>query len=163
MPGTDAPPTARRPGTGLVGRVLRYGAGSVVATVCSEVTFLLVYGVLSAGTTWASVTGWLAGAVPNYWLNRSWAWERRGRPSLTREVVPYVGVVLVTLGLAVAVTSAVDAWLAASQLPHSARTTLTGAAFLGVYAVVFVLRFLLFDRIFRTWPSDPPPPPRSRG
>jgi putative flippase GtrA len=136
--------------------------------VCSEVTFLLVYGVLGAGTTWASVTGWLAGAVPNYWLNRTWAWSRRGRPSLTREVLPYVAVVLLTLGLAVAVTSAVDAALTGSGVAGPMRSALTGAAFLAVYAVVFVLRFVLFDRLFRTVSPGPAPvtsstrTPRSR-
>jgi putative flippase GtrA len=131
---------------GLRTTLLRYGAGSVVATVCSEITFVVLYGVFGATTTVSSVLGWLAGAVPNYWLNRSWTWGRRGRPSLTGEVLPYALVVLVTLGLAITATAAADAALSGAH--GWVRTVLVGGTFLLVYVVMFLLRFVLFDRLF---------------
>lgn len=134
---------------GLGGRVARYAAGSVVATVCSEVAFLLLYGSLGAAPAVASVGGWLAGAVPNYWLNRSWTWQRRDRPSLTRELAPYAAIVLVTLGLAALATTAADRVFAAAGVSSHARLVLVGGTFLAVYGAVFVLRFVLFDRLFR--------------
>src|SRR5437867_2587093 len=85
---------------GLIGKMLRYGTGSIVATVCSEVTFLILYGPVEASSTVSSVLAWTAGALPNYWLNRSWTWGRRGRPSVARELVPYAAIILGTLGLA---------------------------------------------------------------
>jgi putative flippase GtrA len=132
----------------MMGKVVRYGTGSVVATVCSYVTFLLVYGPFGASTTWASILGWLAGAVPNYVLNRSWAWGLRGRPSLRREVLPYVVIVLVTLLLAVLTTGWADRLLDGMDISDLARTLIVSLVFLGVYAVVFIARFLLFDRLF---------------
>ena len=90
----------------LIGRVFRYGANAIVATVCSQVTFIVLYGWVGVGTTLTSTLAWLAGAIPNYVLNRSWTWGRRGRPSLRREVVPYVAIVLGTLGLAILATAA---------------------------------------------------------
>lgn len=127
----------------------RYGAGSVIATVCSEVVFLTLYGVLGTSTTWASILGWLAGAVPSYWLNRTWTWGRRGRPSLRGELLPYVAIVLATLTLAVSATSAADAALTATDLDVTTRSALVGAVFLLVYVLVFVLRFFLLDRLFK--------------
>jgi putative flippase GtrA len=133
----------------LVEKVLRYAAGSVVATVCSEATFLLLYGPARSTPAVASALGWLAGAVPNYWLNRTWTWRRRGRPSLLKEVLPYVAIVVVTLVLAVVATSLVDRALKETTVSHPVRTVLVGGTFLGVYGVVFVLRFYLLDRLFR--------------
>lgn len=129
-------------------KVMRYGASSLIATVCSEVTFLLLYGVADTSTTVASVLGWLAGAGPNYWMNRSWAWGRRGRPSLRREVLPYLVVILTTLGLAVVATGAASSALHSMDVPNLVRTVLVGGVFLLVYVLVFILRFFLFDRLF---------------
>lgn len=133
---------------GWVRKMLRYTGGSVVATVCSEVTFVVLYGPLGVSPTRASVVAWLAGAIPNYWLNRSWTWRRQGRPSLRNEVVPYVVIIGVTLLLASGVTHVVDAWLRGADTSSSVRVTLVAAAFFGVYAVMFVLRYFLLDRLF---------------
>ena len=84
--------------------------------------------------------------VPNYWLNRSWTWQQRGRPSLRREVLPYVAIILVTLVLAMLTTRAVDAALADSGSLF--RTVMVAAAFLGVYVLMFLLRYFLLDRLF---------------
>lgn len=129
-------------------KVLRYAGGSVVATVCSELAFVVVYGPLHAGPAWSSVLGWVAGALPNYWLNRSWAWQRQGRPSLRHEILPYVVIIGLTLLLATVVTRAVDGALTHADTASSARVVLVAGAFLGVYAVMFVLRFFLLDRMF---------------
>lgn len=145
-PASVAPPTGDR-GV-LVPKLLRYVTGSVVATVCSEVAFVLLYGVLGAGTTWSSTLSWLAGAVPNFWLNRNWAWQRTGRPSLRREVLPYAAIVLVTLVLATLTTHAADVWLHHREVSDSLRVVLVAGVFLAVYVVVFLLRFVLLERLF---------------
>jgi putative flippase GtrA len=129
------------------GTALRYLGGSVVAAGCSETVLVVLYGLLHVAPAPASCLAWLAGALPNYWLNRSWAWRRSGRPDLRREVLPYVAIVLVTLALATLLTGAVDRW--SRELTDSTvRVVLVAATFLGVYVAVFVLRFALFDRLF---------------
>jgi putative flippase GtrA len=132
----------------LIQKLLRYFTGSVVATVCSEACFVLLYGLLALGTTWSSVVSWLAGAIPNFWLNRNWAWQRSGRPSLRREVVPYAVIILSTLLLAILTTHLADVWLHHADVSHSVRVTLVAATFLGTYVVVFALRFVLLERLF---------------
>lgn len=129
-------------------RAARYAGGSVVATVCSEVTLVALYGPLHLDPGLSSALAWLAGAVPNYWLNRSWAWQRRGRPSLRHEVLPYVLIIATTLALATLATRAMDAWLQHAGTRPDVRVALVAGTFLGVYVAVFVLRFLLLDRLF---------------
>lgn len=142
--------------SGLTGKVLRYGAGSIVATVCSQATFLLLYGPIGTSTTVASVLAWFAGAVPNYWMNRSWTWGRRGRPSLRRELLPYAAIILGTLLLAILATAAAAAVLDRTSVSHAVATFLVSGTYFLVYAVMFVFRFLLFDRLFS--PREAPRP-----
>jgi putative flippase GtrA len=151
MPGPADPSVAPvTPGTPpLVPKLLRYFTGSVVATVCSEVVFVLLYGALGVGTASSSVLSWLAGAIPNFWLNRSWAWQRTGRPSLRGEILPYLGIILTTLILATLLTHLADAWLHDRGVSSSVRITLVAGVFLGTYVGVFVLRFFLLERLFR--------------
>jgi putative flippase GtrA len=141
--------------SGLVRKLLRYGAGSVVATICSQTTFLVVYGPLHASTTLSSALAWMAGAVPNYWINRSWTWGRRGRPSVTRELLPYAGIILATLGLAIAATAAAAAALRGTSIAHPAQTVIVAGVYFLVYVVMFGFRFLLFDRLFATRAPQP--------
>jgi putative flippase GtrA len=138
----------RRPTMQQFGKLLRFGASSVVAVVCSETTFILLYGPAHTSSTVASVFAWLAGAIPNYWINRTWTWGRRGKPSVRRELVPYAAIVFGTLGLAIAATAVADALLRDAGVSHATRTGVVGAIYFGVYAVMFLVRFFLFDRLF---------------
>ncbi|MBV9832641.1 MAG: GtrA family protein, partial [Marmoricola sp.] len=147
MTNTSPRPDSRSPSR-PVRKVATYLGGSAVAAVSSEVALLLLYGVLGASTSVASVVAWLAGAIPNYWLNRSWTWQQRGRPSLRREVLPYVTIILVTLLLATLTTEGADAWLRGTDVSQDVRVVLVAAVFLGVYVVMFFLRFFLLDRLF---------------
>lgn len=133
---------------GLVRKVLRYGTGAIVAVICSQTTFLVLYGPLGASTTVSSVCAWFAGAVPNYWINRSWTWGRRGRPSLRRELLPYAAIILGTLVLAIVATASVAAVLDGTSVSDGAQTLLVSGTYFLVYALMFVFRFLLFDRLF---------------
>jgi putative flippase GtrA len=141
-----APATVETPS--LVPKLVRYFTGSLVATGCSEVAFVLLYGPLGMGTAWSSVLSWLAGAIPNFWLNRNWAWQRTGRPSLRREVAPYAAVVVVTLLLATLLTHLADRLLHHEGVASSLRVTLVAAVFLGTYVVVFAVRFFLLEQLF---------------
>jgi putative flippase GtrA len=123
-----------------------YTAGSVVAAGCSELVLVVCYAVLHWPAALAAVVAWFGGAVPNYWLNRRWTWRRTGRPHVRRELLPYVAIILVTLALAAGTTRAVDAAFADSG--STTRTTLVAATFLGVYVLMFLLRYLLLDRLF---------------
>jgi putative flippase GtrA len=150
----------QRPRWGLRGYFVRYASSSVVATILSQTTFLILYGPMHASPTTSTALGWMAGAVPNYWLNRAWTWQRRGRPSLSREVVPYLAIVLTTLLLATVATNVADAQLV-ERVSEAVRVGLVSATFLGVYGFVFLLKFFLLDRLFahladRTASTDEP-------
>ena len=137
----------------LTVRFFRYSVGSVVAIVTSEITFVLCYGTGWLGTTAASVVAFVAGAIPNYVLNRSWAWERRGRPNVSREVILYAVVSIVSLVSAAVVTGWVSRIATHVTGSHTGRTTLVAAAYLATYGFLFILKFVIFQRVVFVEPS----------
>lgn len=123
----------------------RYTGASVIAGVISEVVFVITYWFGSVPLV-ASLVAFVAGAVPNYLMNRYWAWQRRGRPNRGREVLPYAVIVVVTALIAILVTTAADRWVHEHVTAHALQVTLVATAFLATYGAMFVLKFILFDR-----------------
>ncbi len=128
--------------------VSRFAAASVVATGISQVAFVGTYWATGL-TTLATVLGWLAGAIPNFTLNRrSWG---GGQHPLRSEIVRYGAISVGTALLAAVATGSAEA-LAAANFPDArpARIALVWAAFLGTYAAMFVVKFFLVDRLVFT-------------
>jgi putative flippase GtrA len=128
-----------------VTRFLRYAVGSGLATLSSALAFALVYRVLGEGPRWASVTAFLAGAVVNFTSNRFWAWQRRTRPGLGRDALFYAVVAIVSALAATGVTSLTHAALADTDPDR--RAVLVELSYFATYAVLFLLKFLVLDRL----------------
>jgi putative flippase GtrA len=144
---TETPPTADDASGRRRGRVLlwaKYAAGSVVATVLSQIAFTVTYGLLDSSAAVASVVAFFVGAVPNYLLNKAWAWKDRGE-TRRAEVLSYILVIAVTNLLAIGMTTLADAWVRSHVSSHGVRTLLVDGAYLASYGVMFVVKFLLFD------------------
>ncbi|MGY4767779.1 GtrA family protein [Kribbella sp. CWNU-51] len=130
----------------------RYSASSVVAVVVSQVAFALCYW-LGASAVAATLVAWLAGAVPNYLLSRRWAWGRQGR------LLPYAMIVIGSAVTAALVTTATD-HLVQGIDSHAWKTVLVTGSYFGTYGVLFILKFVLFDRLVFAKPAavaDPVP------
>lgn len=130
-------------------KLSKYTAGSVIAFVCSAIAFPIAYGLLGTGSTLATIIGWLAGAVPNYFLNRNWTWGRKGRHDVLREVLPYVVIILITVGLASLSTHYTELLVPKLTDAHWLQVGLVSGVFLLTYVVLFAARFVLLDRLFR--------------
>ena len=129
------------------GRITRYAIGSVIALLTSIVVFAVMYVILGGRhTTICSIAAFLAGAIPNWVLNRRWAWKISGEVEFLREIVAYVaisGVVLVASSVA---TGAMQHWV----LRHVAsgnglRAILVTSAYVFVQAVLFAAKFVVYE------------------
>lgn len=130
----------------------RYSASSVVATVVSQVAFALCYW-LGTSAVVATLVAWLTGAVPNYVLSRRWAWGRQG------QLLPYAMIVIGSAVTAALVTTATD-HLVQGIDSHAWKTVLVTGSYFGTYGVLFILKFVLFDRLVFAKPAavaDPVP------
>jgi putative flippase GtrA len=124
----------------------RYTASSVIAGVISSVVFLVAYW-FEAAPVVATLVAFVAGAVPNFLMQRYWTWRRTGTPHPVREALPYLATIVSTALLASLVTTLADRWVEAHVGPHGLGVFLVGAAFLGTYGVMFVVKFVLLDRL----------------
>jgi putative flippase GtrA len=134
----------RRP---LVRRLTGYSAGSVVAAISGELAFVLTYGWAHGGTTWASAAGFVGAAVPNYILNRRWAWaDRRGR-SRRAEAGLYGAVALASFAAAAVTTHWAEAGAVRIFSHRGGQTEVIASAYFGVSALFFLIKFALYERV----------------
>lgn len=151
---------SHRPG---VRRFSKYAVGSAVAFGASNLAFLLCYGTGWTSPQVASVLSFGAGIPVNYVLNRRWAWQRQGRPGMRDELVPYAGVVALSIAATALGTWGVDRLLTSADLSRVVEVALVDAAFIGISGGLFLAKYVLLDRlVFRDRPAPPPTddPPR---
>ncbi len=127
-------------------RAGRYVLASAVATGVTELCFVFLYGKDAAGPQLAGVLAFLAGALPKFVLARWWVWRRSGVPGLAEEVLPYILVAAATGLGAGLLTDVAEAAVTEYADQRSLQVWLVGAAFLVSMAVMFALRFIVFDR-----------------
>jgi putative flippase GtrA len=138
----------------LARRITGYSAGSVVAVVISEACFAAAYGWGHSGTTWASAAGFIGGAVPNYILNRRWAWrDRRGR-SRRAELLLYMAVAIVSFLVSAVVTHWAEVGARHLTMVRGWQVVLITAAYLGVSGVFFAVKFVIYEIVVFTKESD---------
>lgn len=128
-------------------RFSRYTGSSVIAVAIAQLTMLLVYVFSSVPAGRASLIAFFAGAVPKYVLNHTWAWGRRRIPRLGREMLPYATIVAVSALLTAFMTGAADRYIPQLVDSQSARIALVQATFLLANALMFVVKFVLFDQL----------------
>jgi putative flippase GtrA len=127
-------------------KITWYTLGSVFALATSVIVFALLY-VAWGDTTGCSIVAYIAGAIPNWILNRRWAWRVQGKVNVEREVVGYI----VVSAIALAASSAGTAW--ANHIVKSnfaagsgVRVFLVTCAYVLVQAVLFVVKDVVYDR-----------------
>lgn len=125
-------------------RIWRYGAGSIVAFVTSGVTFYVCIDWFGLGAITCSVIAFFAGAIPNWVLNRRWAWQKRGREGVGRETTLYVVVSLVSLVASSVVTKL--AAMASGGASHMMKDVLVTFSYLFSVVVLSGLKYLAYDR-----------------
>jgi putative flippase GtrA len=135
---------------GHLPRVGRYIAGSLISGVLSTATFYILFATGALGSRSASLVASGVGAVASYFLNRSWAWGRKGRAHWRREMLPYWITIVVTSVFVALLTGAANAIVRAITDDHAIRAVTNTIAFVGAYALSFVVKYWVFDKVFRT-------------
>ncbi len=132
---------------GRATRFIRYAAGSALATGASAGMFALAYHSAGAGPQLASVLAFLAGLIVNFTASRFWAFGRRQRQGMTRDLGGYAVIAVVTAVAAVAVTTLAERYAQHAHLAAGPRTVVVEGSYFAVYAAMFLAKFLLLDRL----------------
>jgi putative flippase GtrA len=130
-------------------KLFRYTMVSVVSTAVSFGVLAIVFGVLHLwGEIPSTVFANVVATVPSYYLNRQWVWGKGGRSHLMKEVLPFW--VMSALGIAVSIGGAAVARHIGIEhhLSHFEQTVVVLAANLVSFGLFWVLKFMLFNRLF---------------
>jgi len=127
-------------------RFVRFVPVSVAAVAASQITLAVLVGVtrLSAGA--AAVIASMVGAAVSYVLSR-WAWERKGRPNLLKETLPFW---LVSVGAWIVLGAAshyASVWAVSMNMGHWQRVAVVNGAYFVANCVTFVTRFAIFHYV----------------
>ena len=125
-------------------KIARYAIGSVIALLTSVVVFAVLY-VLGVGTTACSIAAFLAGAIPNWILNRRWAWKISGQVAFLREIVGYIAISLLALVGSSVATGWTQSQVQTIPAHHGIRVILVTASYVAVQAILFAAKFVVYE------------------
>lgn len=131
-------------------KLVRFTLTSAITTMVSFGSIAVLYGFrIIPGVMWSTLAGNLIGTLPAYNLNRRWTWGKRGRSHFRREIMPFW-----TMSMMGIAFSQLGAWWAKHEVhshswSHLFNTGLVTATNLGCFAVFWVLKLIVFNRIFQ--------------
>lgn len=136
-------------------KMARYTSVSIISTVVSFIVISLVYGFkIIKGEVDSTMFGNLVGAFPSYTLNRRWVWGKSGRSHFWKETLPFWALTLLGIAFAVVGASYARYLVHNNQWSHLFNTAVVVGANLACAAVLWILKFLVFNRIFYVKDGD---------
>ena len=129
--------------------LMKYTMVSVISTIVSFGVLFLVFGVLKLwGQIASTVFANAVATLPSYYLNRKWVWGKGGRSHLTKEIIPFWS--LSAIGIAVSIGGAALARhiSVTHHLSHLDQTALVLLANLMSFGIFWVLKFMIFNKMF---------------
>lgn len=128
-------------------KTIRYAAVSVVAILVSQITLYICYGIFKTGETPAQLTSFVTSMIPSYYLNRMWVWGKGGKSHFLKEVVPFWVIGIVQLMISLAFVPWAQNFVDDATTSHSLRTTGFLVNNLLIYGVMWVGKFMLFNKV----------------
>ncbi|MGD0378353.1 MAG: GtrA family protein [Acidimicrobiales bacterium] len=134
-------------------KMFRYATVSVISTAVSFTVLGLVFGVFRLWTEVPStVFANLVASVPAYYLNRSWSWGKSGRSHVFKEVVPFWTMTAIGIALSIGTASLARHLSNVYNLQHLGRTVVVEGANTGAFALLWIVKFMVFNRLFNVDP-----------
>ena len=148
------PGPARRKLQSDAGRqFLRFLPVSIAALAASQVSLLVLLGVVSLTAGTAGFIASMIGAAVSYVLSR-WAWGRKGRPDLLRETLPFW---IVSAGAWVFLSFAsheASVWSRTMGHSHLERLAVVAVAYFLANCLTFAVRFVIFHYVLFARPKN---------
>jgi hypothetical protein len=146
--------------SGFARQFIRFALVAAVSLGASELALSIAY---LAGATGgiAGLCGWLVGAGVSYMLSR-WAWERKGRPHLLKETLPFWAISIGTAAVLSLTSHFASSYAKSQGMAKHEAVVVVALAYLVANFVTFVTRFLIFhyvlfaDRAAKPGTADSP-------
>lgn len=141
----------------LLGRLTRCLSVSVLTTALSLATIVVLTAFFGIAATLANVIATCIATAPSYHLNRRWTWGRRDRSDAWREVLPFWVLSFCGLALSTVTVGMAASWAAHTHLSPMMRTVTILVGHLGGFGVLWLLQFIVLDRVLFGSRRDPSP------
>lgn len=139
-------PLQRRLRSTVVKRFIRFAPAAFCAVAATQITYIICLGPANLTAGVAGFAGWFAGAAVSYVISR-WAWERKGRPHLLKETLPFVAV-SIGAGVILTLASKFGNHVAMEMgLDGAARVIVADLFYFAANCLTFALRFVIFHFI----------------
>jgi putative flippase GtrA len=132
----------------LLRRLMKYASVSVVATLLSLSILGLLVSLAGMPAVEANLIAIAVGTVPSFELNRRWVWSLGDRRVRIAQVVPFCA--LSFAGLLLSTLAVHFASKATTQDPSLIHTFAIELGNFGSYGVLWVVQFVLCDRVLFT-------------
>jgi len=131
----------------VVKRFIRFAPAAVCAVAATQITYIICLGPANLTAGVSGFLGWLAGATVSYVISR-WAWERKGRPHLLKETLPFVAV-SISAGIILTLASKLGNQVAASMGFHDGpgQVIVADGFYFAANCLTFALRFVIFHYV----------------
>ena len=126
-------------------KLVKYTMVSIISVIIGQALLALAFGVFR----WSAVTSNLfavgLSALPSYYLNRAWAWGKRGRSHFLKEVLPFWGMAF--LGLLISTLFVQIAEGRSDHLTHLVQTLVINGASIAAFGVLWVAKFVILNKL----------------
>jgi putative flippase GtrA len=113
----------------------------------SEICLVLFNGVIGLGAVVASSLATAIAAIPNYYMNRKWAWGKHGRSHILKEVVPFWALAFAGWAFSTYSVYLMEHYAKQQQLSHALTTALLAIVYVAAFGVLWIGKFVIFNKL----------------
>lgn len=128
-------------------KLWRYSLVSVISVGISTAVLVFCSGVLSLSAVVSNTIATVVATIPNYELNRRWAWGMSGRSHLWKEVVPFWVLGFASYGFSTIAVYYAEEFAKHERYAHLVRTGLVGITSIAAFGVMWIIKFIVFNRL----------------
>ncbi len=128
-------------------KFIRYSMVSGIAIVISQAVILVCTWAFGFSGIAANTVGSIAATPASYELNRKWAWGKHGKSHLWKEVVPFWALTIIGFLASTGTTQLADDMAHHDHVTGLARSLVIMAASLFAWGVVWVVKFVVFNKL----------------
>lgn len=128
-------------------RKLRYSAASLTSAIVGQALLALAFGGFRWPALSANLFAWGMASLTSYHLSRAWVWRQEGRSHPLREVLPFCVVALTGLAVSTLGVELAESFTTGTSMSHGFRTIVIMLASLSSFFGVWILKYLILDRL----------------
>jgi putative flippase GtrA len=136
-------------------KFIKYALASVISVIVTQIVLVFCFSGLKMDGEWSAFTASSIAAVPSYFLNRNWVWRKSGKSHLRKEVLPFWVMVFIGIAFSALIGYYADSAGQNYTDSHFVQTLIVTGSNVGGFAVLWVLKFIIFNKIlFAHHPED---------